>query len=241
VSVTIDIHVHTSETSGCGRMPGAELARVYADAGYDAVLVCDHYYDGWFETRADLSWPEQVRQFCRGYRAVSETGATLGLDVFFGVELRLNGCSNDYLVIGVDEAFLVSHPRLYELSLFDAYALLDSNGALLVQAHPFRPLMTPVNPALLHGVEVVNGHPNHASDNARALAYARECAFAVVTGGSDAHFREGACTAGMRFARPLRDSRDLARALRAGEATEIFGPDGFRLPLGAGDAVPARR
>ena len=31
----LDLHVHTSEVSGCGRVPAAEMARLYHEAGYD--------------------------------------------------------------------------------------------------------------------------------------------------------------------------------------------------------------
>ena len=35
----IDVHVHTSEVSGCGQLPGAEMARLYKQAGYDAIVI----------------------------------------------------------------------------------------------------------------------------------------------------------------------------------------------------------
>lgn len=221
----VDTHVHTSESSSCGRVPGAQMAAIYADAGYDAMVVCDHYYDGFFHEKAHLDWPRQVDRYLRGYRAVREASETLGVGVFLGVELRLQDSLNDYLVFGLDEEYLYANPRLYRLPLWEVRQLLDQVGALLVQAHPFRPRMVRADPEVLHGVEVMNGHPNHSSDNPSALQWARQHGL-LMTGGSDAHFLEGVLRVHMQFERALTDGADLARAIRAREAVEIVGPEG---------------
>ena len=227
---TIDTHVHTQESSSCGREPAADMVAIYADAGYDAIVTCDHYFDGFFHKRPDLDWAGRVDEYLAGYRAAREAGEKSGLKVFLGVELRLLDSQNDYLVFGLDEDFLYMNPKLYRLPMWEAYDLLDQAGALLIHAHPFRPKMTRVSPSMLHGVEVLNGHPNHPSDNPQALQWARETGL-LMTGGSDAHFREGAAVASMLFDREIADGTDLAQALRQGEAAEIRGPGEFRLAL----------
>ena len=44
---------HTEEASGCGRIRGAEMADIYAEAGYDAIVICDH--------RLSPGWPSPFR------------------------------------------------------------------------------------------------------------------------------------------------------------------------------------
>jgi hypothetical protein len=227
----VDTHVHTAESSSCGELPASDMAALYADAGLDAIVIADHYCPSFFREQAALSWSAQVDRYLRGYRAAHEAGSARGLAVFLGVELRLDGSENDYLILGLSEDFLCAHPRLHETTLAEVRRMVDAADGLLVQAHPFRPRQTRASPEMLHGVEVVNGHPNHASDNPQALRWARENGL-LLTAGSDAHFAGGAARAHMGFDRPLIDGADLARAILGGETVEIVGPQG-RLALDA--------
>ena len=38
----VDTHVHTSETSKCGRSTAAEMIAAYKNAGFGAVVISDH-------------------------------------------------------------------------------------------------------------------------------------------------------------------------------------------------------
>ena len=228
----VDTHVHTAETSPCGKIPGAEVARIYAAAGYDAIAITDHYFDGLFARMGEQQWTARIERFLTGYRAARAAGERLGLRVVLGLELRVRGAPNDYLVFGPDEEWLLEHPALYELSMEAVRDLIDEIGGVVVVAHPFRANMAETDPATVHGVEVMNGHPNHEARNGLALEMAERHGL-LMTGGSDAHFPEGALRARMSFAQEISDGLGLAAALRAGEATEIVGPDGFRLPLAA--------
>ena len=38
-----DCHVHTAETSWCGRVPAGEMAQLYKQAGYTGIVIIDHY------------------------------------------------------------------------------------------------------------------------------------------------------------------------------------------------------
>lgn len=236
----VDTHVHTGETSGCGKVPARSIVALYREFGHDAIVICDHYAEGFFEDRCTGAWAERMDRYLAGYRAAVEAGETDGGPrVFLGIELKLRERLNDFLIFGLTEALLYDRPRLYELTLAETRAFCDEIGALLAVAHPFRPNMPPVPPGLIHGVEVVNGHPNHANDNPRALAFAQAHGLLMV-GGSDAHFTEGAGTAWMNFSRPLADSADLARAVREGDAVEIVGPADTRLALGRGRIARGR-
>lgn len=230
----VETHAHTSEVSGCGRIPGADLAALYADAGFDAIVIADHYYEGFFAKAPELDWRGQMDRYLRGFREAHRAGERLGLRVFLGVELLLASGPNDFLLFGLNEETLLAEERLHLRSLPEIRALADRLGAALFGAHPFRPRMLPLDPAVVHGVEVMNGHPNHPSDNPRALAFARQHGLRM-TAGSDAHFLEGAARAWMEFGREIRDGADLASALLGREKAALVGPDGFRLEVnGAG-------
>ena len=56
----VQLHLHTSETSRCGRSPAAEMARACKAAGYDLVAVTDHFFNANIGCEPDLSWPEKV-------------------------------------------------------------------------------------------------------------------------------------------------------------------------------------
>lgn len=42
----IELHMHTSEVSSCGKVPAAEMVRLYKEMGYDAITVTDHLIAG---------------------------------------------------------------------------------------------------------------------------------------------------------------------------------------------------
>ena len=59
----IDVHVHTSEVSGCGQLPGAEMARLYKQAGYDAIVITDHLIAG---THQDMTPEARAEWYVSG-------------------------------------------------------------------------------------------------------------------------------------------------------------------------------
>lgn len=50
-----DLHVHTSEVSACGSIPAKEVVRLYHQAGYDGLVITDHYADYFFQKMPNLS------------------------------------------------------------------------------------------------------------------------------------------------------------------------------------------
>lgn len=39
----IEMHVHTSEGSPCARVEAKNIVKAYSEAGYDAVIITNHY------------------------------------------------------------------------------------------------------------------------------------------------------------------------------------------------------
>lgn len=207
-----DLHTHTSEVSSCGRIPGAEMAELYFNAGYAGIAITDHYYDRYFDA-LDGSWQANINSYLQGYKAAKKRGQELGLDVLLGLELRFAGTPEDFLVYGVDEEFLLSYPRLDRYGLESFSDLAKEHNLLIFQAHPFRPGQKVAEPRFLDGIEVFNGNPRHNSRNDLALSYAQEHDLLQVTC-SDAHQYEDVAVAAVKLPKRVTSSAELVKLLR---------------------------
>lgn len=93
-----DLHVHTSSVSPCAHVAAEEVVKLYQQAGYQGVVITDHFCEQFFESLPASSWRDKVRQYLAGYLAAREAGEKLGVDVLLGIEIRLAGSANEYLV-----------------------------------------------------------------------------------------------------------------------------------------------
>lgn len=212
----IELHAHTSHSSACGRVDAAEGVAMYCAAGYDAMVITDHY-NTYNLDRFSGSPLEKTRAWLGGYEQAKAAGDRLGLNVLFGLEARIPGSENDYLIYGVEPDFVLENPQLHELDLPGLHALCRRYGALLVQAHPNRSMCTPADHEYLDGVEVFNGNPRHDSHNDLTLAQAARTPRLVRTSGSDFHRPEDLARGGIVTARDIRTSRELADCLQSGD------------------------
>ncbi len=178
----LDTHVHTSETSACGRVDAVEVVRLYKKAGYYGVFITDHYCKDFFDALRGKSWKEKIDQYLRGYRLARDEGEKIGLQVLLGIELRFEENANDYLVYGVNEDFLMENEELYRLDVPRFKELIKDRDILIFQAHPFRPEMVRKDLSLLDGLEVYNGNPRQHSQNLMAYACARENNLKMLSG-----------------------------------------------------------
>lgn len=216
MSYLFEMHYHTPQTSYCGNVPPAEALPKYKEAGYDGVVVTDHFYREWFQDKGELPWEEKVELWLKGYRAAKAAAEELdGFTVILGMELRFPDNLNDHLVYGIDEELLKEYPEPYLMTPAEFRAFADKHGLFFAQAHPFRVMCTPRDPAVLHGVEVFNGNGRWDSQDHKAEAFAREHGL-ISLSGSDFHEWEDLCTGGMYLTERPADSKELARLLFAG-------------------------
>lgn len=210
-----DLHCHTSEVSLCGVVPGAELVRRYKKINFDGVVITDHYYRERFEG-FDLEsefathrhpevtpellkwWQEKMDFYLSGYKAALEEGKKLGVEVLLGVEIRFPENGNDYLIYGITEEYLRKHPRLYNLGIAELKKYLRETGsdALVFQAHPFRPNMVRADVRYLDGIETLNGHCGHDSQNDKAKEWAKKNKM-LESAGTDFHYPDSEGRAGI--------------------------------------------
>ena len=182
----LDTHVHTSETSPCGKVSASELVHLYERSGYTGIVITDHYYVDLFDRLGRKSWEEKVEVLLQGYRNASKEADKLKLRVILGMEITFNESPNDYLVYGIDEDFLKNNPELYKLGLAEFKRLAEKNSLLVFQAHPFRIMLTRADPKHLDGVEIYNGNPRHDSMNHLAYSFALKHNLKMLSG-SDFH------------------------------------------------------
>ena len=182
-----ETHLHTCQSSRCGRSTGAEHARFYKERGYTGIFVTDHFFGGNTAAPRTGDWADRVNAYCAGYEDAKREGDRIGLDVFFGWEETFEG--DDYLVYGLDKNWLLAHPEVEHWTRQDQFEQVHRYGGCVIQAHPFRcrGYIQRIHLALdlVDGVEVANVG-NHQVEDACAMQYAKTYGM-YMTAGSDNH------------------------------------------------------
>ena len=225
----VQLHLHTSETSACGRSSGAEMARACKEAGYDLICITDHFYNGNIVYNDHLPWPERVEILLRGWRAAKEEGDRIGLEVLFGWETFTGGFNNpdggqEILTYGLGEDFLLANPDIIDLSYYDYIRRVTDAGGKMIHAHPYRkaayiPDFKP-DPLSMEAYEVYNACNRPENANALALAEAKEYGL-LCCAGSDAHNTLQVGLGAMRFENPVHSVAEMFEAMRGGDGQII--------------------
>ena len=115
----IETHLHTKHTSKCGWMTAPELIAGYKAAGYDAIIVTDHYNRTTFDyLGVDTTAPgNKVKPFLEGFYRMAELGEKEGIRVFKGAELRFDESDNDYLLFGYRDDLLAEPEDIFRMGI----------------------------------------------------------------------------------------------------------------------------
>ena len=210
MSYLFDIHIHTQESSGCGETAAADVVRHYKECGYDGLCITDHMNKHNAFQFAD-TYAGQAQAFLRGYHAAKQAAGD-DLKIILGMEIRFTDCNNVYLVFGFDEDFIFTRDLTDFGNLREFRPFADENGLIVIQAHPFRKSMKIIEPELLDGMEVYNGHGGHDSRNDIAYRWAEKFGLRM-TSASDFHYNSGMEHGGMYLDEMPEDSKDLARII----------------------------
>ena len=216
----IDLHVHTSEVSLCGKLSAHDTLKLYKQKGYDAVVITNHYNMDTARHYAKLGKTDFFKVYRDGYLTAKAEGEALGLTVLNGYEIRFNENSNDYLVYGLSDSAAADYERICAMNPQEFSKFAKTRGVLFYQAHPFRNHMTVQNPAILFGIEIKNGNPRHDSRNDIAEAWAKKYKLHKIAG-SDWHQPEDAGGTGVITKRTVRNEKDLLMMLRRDDYTII--------------------
>ncbi len=220
--IKFELHAHTKENDICANMTADEIVKAYKGAGYDGIVITNHFFDlslEWYKDElAGCDHRGVIDYYLKGYRKAKATGDAIGMTVLMGLELRFDGTINDYLVYGVDEDFLYKSPLLNTLNL-DSFLEILPPDAILYQAHPFRNGMTVTDPKKLYGIEVFNGGTSE-DRNEMAELWAEKFELNKISG-SDFHGIQHLARGGVIFQNNIRDSKQLVTQLKAGRYSLI--------------------
>ena len=169
-----ETHCHTAESSSCGQVIAARAIELYLQAGYDGIVITDHFNreNSKGFGMENTSIEDRVNKLSEGYAAAKKAAGDR-LAVFFGMEIRFAEDINDYLVYGLDENMICKYPDITEWGIKKFSKFARDNQLLLIQAHPFRNGMSIIDPAFIDMMEIYNGHPRQKSRNEVAQHWSR--------------------------------------------------------------------
>ena len=207
-----ELHAHSNPASGCSDLPPAELVARCKNAGAHGLVLTNHVV--WWNREEDKdAW---CARYLKDYLDTKAAGEQMGIKVLLGFEAHFPENSNDYLIFGPDESFISEMYEHIGTSEQEFYTACHGEDILILQAHPHRNNMEPVDPAYLDGYEVFNMHPGHNSRVAVAAQLHAEQG-GVITGGTDLHHRGHEGSLFTCFAEMPQDEKDLVRLLRSGD------------------------
>ncbi|MGI6561355.1 MAG: PHP domain-containing protein [Clostridia bacterium] len=207
-----ETHFHTEEVSPCGKVKAEEGIRLYAEYGYDGVIVTDHFYN--WKKDVYPRWKDYIDFFLQGYRAAKEAGEKYGIRVFLGAEIRFDEDPNDYVAFGFDEDYLYETENLMGMTLEKYNESVQDKSILIFQAHPYRKNCEVRPKELLHGIEVFNGNARHNSSNEQAKKYAIDNRLLQLSG-SDFHQIMDLARGGIVTKTPCEDVHRLVEIIKA--------------------------
>lgn len=214
----IETHLHTSQVSQCAPDSAEMLVEAFVKAGYDAIIVTDHFVTD-RDDIAGKSWEELVQLQQKGYLAAVKAAEGTGLKVFFSWEMsRARG--EDYLTYGLTPQFLLEHPELPSLTTQEYCRVCREAGGFIIRAHPYRQcsyiLSNPtIDETIVDGIEMVNGAWNDRSNNnAQVFEWAMAHPHVPRSSGTDIHTVSFCGTSGIALTQPLTSLEQFAQAIR---------------------------
>lgn len=226
-----ETHLHTSEGSACGEVPGAAYIDFMKNRGFTGMIVTDHFFNGNCAVDRSLPWSEKVKLYAAGFRAAKEASQGKDFDVLFGIEFNFNG--DEFLIYGLDEQWLLNNEDIMVLDRRGVYKKVHEAGGIMVHAHPFRERNYLVDIKLTvdicDAIEVYNAS-NTDNQNALAYKYAQQLDLPMIAG-SDIHYFHEKPMGGVWLPERVNDTKDFAKAVIEGKAVPVQVKDGKITPV----------
>lgn len=217
-----ETHLHTFPVSRCAKADVRECLEFYKKLGYDGVFLTNHFLDGNINIEKEKPYEEKIEFYFSDFEKGLEIGKTLGIKVFCGVELSYGG--TDFLVYGLNKNWFLAHPEIMNMKKSDELTFMMENGALIIQAHPYReaPYIDHIRlfPRNIHGVEIVNACRTE-EENKMAKIYADNYGL-IGFAGSDNHCAsQQKKLAGICCEKPICNIKDFISKVK-GNKIKIF-------------------
>ncbi len=217
-----ETHLHTSPVSKCASATVRESLKFYKSIGYDGVFITNHFYDGNINIDRTLPYEELIEFYFTDYEEAKRLEAEIGIKVFSGIESSYKG--TDFLIYGLTKEWFLLHPEIKEMKKSDQLSLFIENGALVIQAHPYREASyidhIRLFPRCIHGVEVINASRNEF-ENAMARAYCKAYGLIEFAGSDNHTAARQRVLAGMCSDTPIVNENDFIERVKNREM-EIF-------------------
>lgn len=207
-----ELHAHSYPVSLCSEISPKEMAKLFIDNGYSAIVLTNHFYLGYRnEFESDAAYVEFY------YNAYAELLEAVGdkLKVCLGMEIRFeNEAMNDYLVYGIDKSDLGKACYYLDKDIETFYKGFKNERNVILQAHPFRDGMKEINMDYIDGIEVFNMHIHHNSRISKAAQCAKELNKLKLCG-TDLHYPYQIGTSYVRTKYLPENSFDLAKLIKS--------------------------
>ena len=217
-----ETHLHTLPVSRCGHYSVRENLEFYKSLGYEGVFITNHFIDSQRDKRRLPTYEETIEYFFSDYENGVKIGSEIGLKVYFALETTRGG--TDFLVYGLDKAWFLAHPEIEEMKKREQLEFYMANGALVIQAHPFREAdyidHIRLYPRSVHGVEILNGCRTDF-ENRLAEQYATNYALLPFAGSDNHKGPDQKKLAGISFETPIENELDFVQRILNGEG-KIF-------------------
>ncbi len=219
-----ETHLHTLPVSACARAELRETLECYRQAGYAGVFLTNHFLDSNIDRSIrELPYHQRIDYYFDSCEEGQRIGEGPGFSVFPGIEMGYGG--TDFLVYGIDREWCHAHEDMDRMPKSELLGLMREQGALLIQAHPFRESRSidhiRLFPRHVHGVEVFNAS-RRDFENAMAAQYCESYGLLPFSGSDDHTGGKRSRFGGMATDRPVRDVRDFIALVLAGEAKPFW-------------------
>ncbi|MBQ3015553.1 MAG: histidinol phosphatase [Clostridia bacterium] len=213
-----ETHLHTKPVSKCAVASVRETVEFYYGLGYAGIFITNHFLDGNINIDRSLPYDEKINFYFSDYEEAKRIGDEIGISVFFGAELSYGG--TDFLVYGLDKEWFLNHPEIMNMSKTAELTLMANEGALIIQAHPFREASyidhIRLYPRHVHGVEIYNANRTEF-ENDMAKHYAKSYDLLPFAGTDNHRGSSQTKLGGIKLYSKISDEQDFIMRIRDGE------------------------
>ncbi len=218
-----ETHLHTSPVSACAKANVSDTLVCYKNLGYDGVFITNHFLDGNINIDKSLPYEKKIEFYFSDYENALKLSKNIGIKVFLGIEISYGG--TDFLIYGLNKKWFLKNPQIMDMKKSDELPFLRKNGALVIQAHPFRQDYyidhIRIYPDCIDGMEVVNANRTE-SENKIAMIYADEYKL-FKTAGSDNHSASAQIHfAGMASETPIVSEEDFIKRIKSNKLSIFY-------------------